>query len=98
VILRRNTNSVTDMPADIKNEIKQDKVEAVKWYRSAAEQGDVLGQHDLAYVLSVGEGVEAKCGRIIPVVFQKASERGDLDSLCRLGPRTAAAKAHKKTG
>jgi len=37
--------------------IEQDYKQAVEWYRKAAEQGDTLGQHFLAYMYADGKGV-----------------------------------------
>jgi len=37
--------------------VPQDHAEAVKWYRRAAEQGDMFAHHDLAQMYRNGEGV-----------------------------------------
>ena len=38
--------------------VLQDYVEAAKWYRKAAEQGDADAQHNLGVMYHFGEGVE----------------------------------------
>ena len=37
--------------------VAKDDVEAVKWYRKAAEQGDAYAQHNLGLAYSYGSGV-----------------------------------------
>ena len=37
--------------------VPENDVEAVKWYRKAAEQGHKVAQHDLGYMYYKGEGV-----------------------------------------
>jgi hypothetical protein len=37
--------------------VTKDEVEAVKWYRKAAEQGDAQAQHFLGLAYELGEGV-----------------------------------------
>ena len=46
-----------DMYADGRG-VKQDDVEAVKWFRKAAEQGDTMAQGRLGNVYSDGRGVK----------------------------------------
>jgi Sel1 repeat-containing protein len=37
--------------------VRQDSAEALKWFRKAAEQGDLRAQHSLGFMYSVGQGV-----------------------------------------
>ena len=39
--------------------VKKDEVEAVKWFRKAAEGGDAEGQRDLGHALAAGQGTKA---------------------------------------
>ena len=43
----------------------QNKEEAVKWYRKAAEQGDADAQNSLGYYYERGEGVAKDLGKAI---------------------------------
>jgi TPR repeat protein len=42
---------------DIGEGVSQDKIEAVKWYRLAAEQGNAEAQYYLGVSYDIGEGV-----------------------------------------
>jgi TPR repeat protein len=64
----------------------KDKAEAVKWYRMAAEQGNVDAQFVLGYLYYSGEGVEADTDEAIKW-YRKAADQGNkaaLNSLKRL--------------
>ena len=55
--------------------IPQDTVEAVKWFRKAAEQGYAHAQYHLAWCYNKGEGVEQNIGEAVKW-FRKAAEQG----------------------
>ena len=65
-------------------ETKQDLKEAVKWYRKAAEQGDVDAQLALGDMYSDGRGVE-KDFKGAAKWYRKAAEQGDVGSQSELG-------------
>ena len=67
--------------------IKEDKVEAVKWSRKAAEQGDADAQYNLGNCYGRGEGVEQDKAEAVKW-YHKAAEQGNKnakEALKRLG-------------
>jgi TPR repeat protein len=61
----------------------QDDVEAVKWFRKAAEQGYPAAQDNLGWMYKNGRGVSSgRCGVQDDVEavkwFRKAAEHGDV--------------------
>ena len=58
--------------------VEQDKEEAVKWYRKAAEQGNADAQNTLGVMYDKGEGVEQDKEEAVKW-FRKAAEQGDGD-------------------
>ncbi|HHF1770681.1 TPA: tetratricopeptide repeat protein [Haemophilus influenzae] len=63
---------------------KQDYVEAAKWYRKAAEQGEEYGLLFLGEMYENGEGVEKDYAEAIKL-YSKAAEQGDFMALFFLG-------------
>ena len=64
--------------------VGQDFVQAAKWYRMAAEQGDVDSQNRLAGLYLAGDGVQqdyAEAARW----YRKAADQGDTDAQNELG-------------
>lgn len=59
-------------------------VEAVRWYRKAAKQGDINAQHNLAVMYDDGDGVRQDKVEAIGW-YRKAAEQGDADAQNRLG-------------
>ena len=57
------------------NGVKEDKKEAVKWYRKAAEQGYSRAQHNLGYMYENGYGVEQDYKEAVKW-YRKAAEQG----------------------
>ena len=55
--------------------IAQDKAEAVKWYRKAAEQGDARAQCNLGVCYDNGEGIAQDKTEAVKWL-QRASEQG----------------------
>ena len=51
-------------------------MEAVKWYRLAAEQGDAAAQYNLGFAYYNGEGVEQDYAEAVKW-WQMAAEQGD---------------------
>ena len=64
--------------------VEQDCVQAVYWYRKAAEQGQVYGQLNLAICYETGNGVEQDYVQSV-YWYRKAVEQGNLDAQCNLG-------------
>ena len=58
--------------------VKQDDVEAVKWYRQAAEQGYAKAQYNLGVMYYQGEGVRQDKGQA-KEWFGKACDNGHQD-------------------
>jgi hypothetical protein len=56
--------------------VPQDHVEAVRWFRKAAEQGDVKAQCYLGYAYRWGEGVPQSYADAVRW-YRKAAEQGD---------------------
>jgi len=68
--------------------VEEDRAEAAKWYRQAAEQGFIDAQNILGYRYDLGDGVAQD-----PVEatkwFRLAAEQGDFDSQNQLRKRLA---------
>jgi hypothetical protein len=63
--------------------IAEDDAEAARWYRKAAEQGQVEAQYNLGLMYDYGEGVvedDAEAARW----YRKAAEQGEVDAQNRL--------------
>ena len=59
--------------------MERDDTEAVRWYRRAAEQGDVLAQYNLGWMYENGRGVGRD--RVEAVRWYRlAAEQGDADA------------------
>ena len=58
--------------------VKQDDVEAVKWYRQAAEQGEAKAQFNLGVMYAKGQGVRQDKGQA-KEWFGKACDNGYQD-------------------
>ena len=56
--------------------VKQDKQEAVKWYRKAAEQGDPDAQCNLGVCCANGEGVKQNVQEAVKW-FRQSAEQGN---------------------
>jgi TPR repeat protein len=64
--------------------VKQDYVEAARWYRKAADQGHAGAQNNLGYMYCQGQGVPqdyAEAARW----FRKAADQGDAEAQYNLG-------------
>ena len=74
--------------------VAKDPVEAVMWYRRAAEQGDTHAQHNLGNMYEGGQGVSQDYAEAVEW-FRKAAERGhpmaqaNLGVMYEHGPRRA---------
>ena len=64
--------------------VKQDDVEAVKWYRKAAEQGYADAQANLGSSYSAGRGVRQDYTKAVKW-FKKAAENGSAGGQLKLG-------------
>lgn len=62
----------------------KDQVEAVKWYRKAAEQGHASAQINLGVCYVNGDGVEKDQVEAVKW-YRKAAEQGDESALIKLG-------------
>ena len=67
-----------------RNGVAQDNKEAVKWYRLAAEQGNVAAQFDLGFMYANGRGV-AQDDKEAVKWYRLAAEQGDADAQSNLG-------------
>ena len=56
-----------------------DAGEAVKWYRQAADQGDVLAQFNLGVFYETGKGVPVDQEQAA-IWYRKAAEQGHTDA------------------
>ena len=54
----------------------KDPVEAVKWYRKAAEQGDAVAQYELGDCYATGDGVSKNTVEAVKW-WRKAAEQGE---------------------
>ena len=66
-------------------------MEAVKWYRLAAEQGNARAQYNLGYAYDNGEGVEQDYVEAVKW-FRLAAEQGNADAQYNLGYAYATAR------
>ena len=64
--------------------VEQDKEEAVKWYRLAAEQGHALAQYSLGVLYDRGEGVTQDAREMVKWI-RLAAEQGLARAQCSLG-------------
>ena len=64
--------------------VQQDDVEAVKWYRKAAEQGDADAQVFLGLMYRNGKGVQQDYAEAVKWV-RKAAEQGNAEAQFNLG-------------
>ena len=55
--------------------VKQNYAEAVKWYRTAAEQSHASAQHNLGVMYANGQGVQQDFSKAV-VWFEKAASKG----------------------
>ena len=44
--------SIQELPMTVLDQVKRDDIEASKWYKKAAEQGDSSSQYNLGYISS----------------------------------------------
>jgi TPR repeat protein len=64
--------------------VTEDRVEAVKWYRKAAEQGNADAQTNLAQMYKEGKGVEKNYEEAVKW-YRKAAEQGNVRAQSGLG-------------
>ena len=76
--------------------VPQDYAEAVKWYRLAAEQGDVAAQYNLGIMYDNGDGVPQDYKEAVKW-YRLAAEQGDAMLNTILVSCTKMAKAFLKT-
>ena len=62
----------------------QDCIQAVYWWRKAAEQGDAMAQYNLGHACFRGEGVPQDYTQAV-YWWRKAAEQGDADAQFMLG-------------
>ncbi|MEK9985501.1 MAG: tetratricopeptide repeat protein, partial [Opitutae bacterium] len=67
-------------------EVEQDYVEAIKWFRLAAEQGHVVSQYQLGLIYEKGLGVSMHKG-VAESWFRLAAEQGHKNAHFNLGNR-----------
>ncbi len=59
--------------------VRQDYVEAAKWYRKAAAQGNIIAQYNLGVMYLKGQGVR-QSKIVAKEWFKKACANGDKQS------------------
>ena len=64
--------------------VPKDAVQAVNWYRKAAEQGDAAAQFNLGNMYGRGEGVPKDAVQAVNW-YRKAAEQGDASAQYNLG-------------
>ena len=64
--------------------VAEDDVEAVKWYRKAAEQGNAKAQNNLGVMYEKGKGVAEDDAEAVKW-YRKAAEQGDANAQHNLG-------------
>lgn len=64
--------------------VKRDPAEAMRWYRQAAEAGNVAAMFTLASRYDRGEGVEKNIAEAVKW-YRQAAEAGDADAMVNLG-------------
>ncbi len=63
--------------------VEENDVDAVKWYRKAAEQGLAVAQYNLGYMYDNGEGVEESDTEAVKW-YRNAAAQGQDDAKRRL--------------
>ena len=63
--------------------VAKDEMEAVTWYRKAAEQGNAHAQYNLGWMFQNGLGVSKNRAEAI-TWYRKAAEQGNEDAISRL--------------
>ena len=75
----------TRLPMDKRcRQVPEDDVEAVRWFRMAAEQGHAGGQSNLGLMYANGFGVPEDDAEAVRW-FRMAAEQGDAGAQCNLG-------------
>ena len=64
--------------------MKQDYVEAVRWYRKSAEQGDAQAQCNLGFMHQKGQGVKQDYFEAV-LWYRKSAEQGNAGAQLNLG-------------
>ena len=64
--------------------VPEDYVEAVKWYRKAADQGDASAQYNLGRMVASGQGVRQDYVEAVKW-YRKAADQGDASACFNLG-------------
>ena len=64
--------------------VKEDDVEAVRWYLKAAKQGDQFAQYNLALMYDQGMGVEQDYVKAMHW-YRQAAEQGDMEAQYSVG-------------
>ena len=75
--------------------VRQDYVEAVKWYRKAAEQGDAVAQYNLGLKYADGIGVRQDYVEAVKW-YHKAAEQGLAGAKYNLGLNYAYGRGVRK--
>lgn len=77
---------------------EEDRAQAAKWYRKAAEQGDVEAQRNLAYCYAEGIGVARSEAQAAKWYRACGEYEGLGDLYARIGDKRRAAKSYRKAG
>jgi len=75
--------------------VKQDYAEAVRWYRKAAEQGNLWGQNALGSMYQLGMGVKQDYAEAVKW-FRKSAKQGNASAQNLLGKAYALGTGVKK--
>ena len=74
----------------------QDFVQAVKWYRLAAEQGDAYAQYTLGLMYAKGQGMPQDFVQAVKW-YRLAAEQGAASAQFNLGTCTRVVRACRRT-
>jgi uncharacterized protein len=66
------------------DDVPENDVEAVKWYRLAAEQGNVIAQYNLGNMYREGKGTLQNYAKALKL-YRLAAEQGVVDAQFNLG-------------
>ena len=64
--------------------VEQNDLEAVKWYRMAAEQGLAEAQMNLGFMVENGRGAQQNSSEAV-VWYRRAAKQGEADAQNNLG-------------
>ena len=64
--------------------VAEDDIEAVKWFRKSADQGNAMAQHNMGFMYQYGKGVSQDYNEAVKW-YRKSAEQGNADGQLNLG-------------